>query len=235
MTIEIFQGDCRELGPRYVEADSVDLFFTDPPWGIGFAYNNGYPDDVDTYEALVRWLVPEAQRVLRPGGFAFVYQATKRLRESWQWFPADSRLFVSCKSFVQLKRLPVEYAADYIVFWQKDGGGFPLRGMPRDWHIAKTHKTGHGSRGIGFNVPTSPPRPLGAVIDILSQMVPPGGLVVDYFVGSGTTAVACKRLGLDFVGFELDPGTCEYARERVAREQEPLFAGVDYGQGVLMA
>ena len=42
-----------------------------------------------------------------------------------------------------------------------------------------------------------------------------GDLVVDPFVGSGTTAAVCKRLGRDFVGFEVDSKWVKVARERV--------------------
>ena len=37
----------------------------------------------------------------------------------------------------------------------------------------------------------------------------------DPFMGSGTTAVACKRLGLHYIGFEISEEFCEVARDRV--------------------
>ncbi len=46
---------------------------------------------------------------------------------------------------------------------------------------------------------------------------PLGGLVLDPFVGSGTTAVAAKRLGRRFIGFELNVNYVKMARERLAR------------------
>jgi DNA modification methylase len=45
---------------------------------------------------------------------------------------------------------------------------------------------------------------------------PPGGVVLDPFVGSGTTAVVCRRLGRHFLGFELIPEYVELARRRLA-------------------
>lgn len=216
----IYTGDARELA-RGIPDESVDLVFTDPPWGINFQYANQYEDDPESYPALVQWIVKESARVLKPGGFAFVYQATKRLRETWQWFPEHSRLFASCKNFVQIKGLPVEFATDFIVFWQKPGEG-KARGMVRDWNRANTANTSRGSRGLGFRVKTSPPRPLDAAFDIVSQMCRPGGIVVDFFAGSGTTAVACRISGLQYLAFELDPGTAVFARQRVANTQMPL-------------
>ena len=45
---------------------------------------------------------------------------------------------------------------------------------------------------------------------------PPGGLVLDPFLGSGTTAAASARLGRRFAGFEIHADYCRVARERVA-------------------
>ena len=45
------------------------------------------------------------------------------------------------------------------------------------------------------------------------------GMVVDPFLGLGSTAVACAKLGLDFIGIELDPN---YLEEAVARVREVL-------------
>jgi DNA modification methylase len=45
---------------------------------------------------------------------------------------------------------------------------------------------------------------------------PAGGVVLDPFMGSGTTAVVCRRLGRHFLGFELIPEYVELARRRLA-------------------
>ena len=50
---------------------------------------------------------------------------------------------------------------------------------------------------------------------ILINFVPKHMLVIDPFVGSGTTGVVCKRLGYNFIGIELDQETCEYASKRI--------------------
>lgn len=43
----------------------------------------------------------------------------------------------------------------------------------------------------------------------------PGGLVLDPFMGSGTTAVACLRTGRHFLGCEMHPGYFERAQKRI--------------------
>jgi len=49
---------------------------------------------------------------------------------------------------------------------------------------------------------------------------PPGGVVLDPFMGSGTTAVAAKRCGREFVGFELNPDYCALIEQRLAAQQQ---------------
>ena len=49
-----------------------------------------------------------------------------------------------------------------------------------------------------------------------------GDIVFDPFLGSGTTAVACKELGRNFIGFEISPEYCEIARKRVENTKRQL-------------
>jgi len=221
----IVTGDARELS-KAIPDESVDLIFTDPPWGVEYKYPSEFVDSWEGYKDFVEWLVGECQRILRPGAFAFVYQGTKRLQDTYSIFPSGSRLFADCKTFIQLKGLPVEFAVDYIVFWQKLGL-FALTGMCRDWHRANTSRTIHKSRDTklwltnGAKIP--PPRPLESCVYIINQMCLQGAIVMDFFVGSGTTAVACKVLGRNYLAFEIDPETAEIARQRVVQTQPPLF------------
>lgn len=47
----------------------------------------------------------------------------------------------------------------------------------------------------------------------------PGDVILDPFVGSGTTAVVCKKLGRNFVAFEINPKYCEEAEQRLAQTE----------------
>jgi len=58
-------------------------------------------------------------------------------------------------------------------------------------------------------------KPLGLVMKLIDCSSNEGDLVLDPFVGSGTTAVACKLLNRDFIGFDNDPKWVEIARRRV--------------------
>ena len=44
-----------------------------------------------------------------------------------------------------------------------------------------------------------------------------GALVVDPFMGSGTTAIACINTGRNFIGFEIDKHYCDIANERIRK------------------
>ena len=55
----------------------------------------------------------------------------------------------------------------------------------------------------------------------------PGDWVLDPFVGSGTTAVAAKELGRDYVGIDIDEEFCRIARERVVETQPRLLEDLE--------
>ena len=53
--------------------------------------------------------------------------------------------------------------------------------------------------------------------------------VLDPFIGSGTTAVACRQLGIHYIGFEIDPVFHATAEKRVS--EAPLMMGLDRFSG----
>jgi DNA modification methylase len=55
---------------------------------------------------------------------------------------------------------------------------------------------------------------------------PEGGIVLDPFMGSGTTAVVAKKLGRKYTGVEINPEYVKMAEGRIA-EIDPLFAGIN--------
>ena len=57
--------------------------------------------------------------------------------------------------------------------------------------------------------------PVKIVEEFLHLLTRPGDVVLDPFIGSGSTAVACKQLGRHFIGYDINPEYCEYAQNRV--------------------
>jgi DNA modification methylase len=71
---------------------------------------------------------------------------------------------------------------------------------PKDlWSVSRLHRE-HPERA---DHPTQ--KPLEIIERMLKASCPPDGVVLDLFMGSGTTAIAAKRCGRNFVGFELNP------------------------------
>lgn len=58
---------------------------------------------------------------------------------------------------------------------------------------------------------------------IIKVSTNPGDIVLDPFMGSGTTAAVAKKLGRKYVGFELEEEYIEIAKRRLAEEDEKLF------------
>ena len=56
---------------------------------------------------------------------------------------------------------------------------------------------------------------------------PTGGVVLDPFMGSGTTGVACAMEGRHFIGVELDAGYFDIARKRIESVQPALMEAAD--------
>ena len=66
-------------------------------------------------------------------------------------------------------------------------------------------------------------KPLDLFQWIVEKYSDPGHIILDPFLGSGTTAVAARMLGRKYVGIELSEKYCEMARRRVASAPTPLF------------
>lgn len=91
----------------------------------------------------------------------------------------------------------------------------------RFFYCAKADKD---DRGEGNTHPTVKP---GDLMRYLIRMVtPPGGTVLDPFMGSGSTLLAADREGFNAIGVELNPEYAEMARRRLYRDA-PLFAEVE--------
>lgn len=220
--ITIFHGDCREILPT-IEHGIADLILTDPPYGIDFDYGDGHDDDPVAYPSFIWSVIESAERLLKPGGAVVCFQSATNARKWVDWFPRDWRLIALPKTFVQMRPTLLQWATDYVLYWHVEGktaSGFRewQPGVSRDWFVSTL-----------TNIPRSHllkqhpcPRPIDLVSYLIGCLCPPGGLVVDPFGGSGTTARAAMDLGRRAVVIELEQRYCDLAVRRLAQQVLPI-------------
>ncbi len=63
--------------------------------------------------------------------------------------------------------------------------------------------------------------PVDLIVEFLNLLTRPDDLVLDPFMGSGSTAIACKLTGRNYIGYELNPEYCRFAEERLAMISGP--------------
>lgn len=101
---------------------------------------------------------------------------------------------------------------------------------PEEWRrYFYCPKASRSEREVGLKAPdgqranTHPTvKPIALMEWLVRLVTPPGGLVLDPFCGSGSTGVACARLGVRFLGLEMDPDYAALARMRVEHARRPL-------------
>jgi DNA modification methylase len=80
------------------------------------------------------------------------------------------------------------------------------KGRHAFWDVPKVNSSGH---------PTS--KPVALYEQFVSDFTDAGETILDPFMGSGTTGVACVKTGRKFIGIELDPAYCEIAKQRIEK------------------
>lgn len=110
----------------------------------------------------------------------------------------------------------------------------PLGKNPTDvWQIAKV--TSGRNRSSKERTPHPAQFPLGMIDRIIKAGSNEGDLILDPFIGSGTTAIAAINNNRKFIGFEISKDYCRLAVERIekhktAPKQEDLFSGINNGE-----
>lgn len=236
---ELMEGDAVEV-MRGLEPGSIDMIWTDPPYGHsnhdgdwnarlnkrrGIESKPIANDDAEGMRSVVDGMLTEAARVLRPdccccccccgGGGGprptFAWVADRMDREGLSFF--------------------------HSVIWDKKNPGLGWRYRRQHEMVMIAHREGgkllwaddaKAARNI-FEL--MPPRdrvhpnekPLAMVEHFLN--LHGGDTILDPFMGSGTTLVACAKLGRRGIGIELDPGYFDIAVRRVeeAYRQPDLF------------
>lgn len=217
--IQLYLGDCIEVLPHLSKVDAV---VTDPPYGIGFKYAS-HDDSPEGYGEWLWSVIEKCEQILSDGGPVFVFQAMLNVRHFSNWFPREFRIYAAAKNFVQMRPVAMQYSFDPVIVWWKGKPSFSAGTANKDFYIADTASVISNKSNIEKGHPC--PRPLDCMCHIVEQWAQ--GTILDPFMGSGTTGVACVNLGRKFIGIEKEPKYFEIAVKRIERalseERSSLF------------
>lgn len=244
MSVRLFQEDAL-AGVSRIADGSVDLMVADPPYGLGKDYGNDSDlRRGEEYVAWTRQWLEAYLPKLKPAGSLYIFLTWQHSPEVFSFLKTrmlmlneiiwdrrvpsmggSTRRYSSVHDTIGFFAMSRDYHFDldsvripYDAATKKARSRSIFVGKkwlevgynPKDvWSVSRLHRqdperTDH---------PTQ--KPLELVERMVLASAPAGGLVVDPFMGSGTTAVAAARHGRQFIGFELNPAYYAIAEGRV--------------------
>ena len=245
-------GDCLAVMSK-IEDDSVDVCFADPPFNLEKKYGS-YKDQKpdEQYLDWCRSWLRELVRIAKPSGSIFVHNIPKwltyfagilnEIAYFRHWIAWDAMSNPLGKTL-----LPAHYG---ILFYTKQANGFKfyeIRAPHRRCRVCGSHAKDYGGKKdqmhpfgalvsdvwtdihrIRHNVRRDE-HPCQLPIPILERMVlmstDPGDVILDPFLGTGTTAIAAKTLGRHFVGIDVDPEYAKIACEKIDNAAVTMYKG----------
>jgi DNA modification methylase len=196
----LYLGDCREVLPTLGKVDAV---VTDPPYGIGADKKNAHSSIRDN----MAWE-----------------------KTTWDESRPDADIFKTIASYPRAAIWGGNYFADLLpassgwLVWRKPQAetGFSLADVEMCWTSEPfAARTLTLPRRDGNLHPTQKP------VEVMQWTLGfiKGETILDPFMGSGTTGVACAKLGRKFIGIEIDEGYFDIACRRIeaAYKQPDLF------------
>lgn len=215
-----------------LQAESPALLFTDPPYGVDYRPDErphgprrrrfeAIANDALEPEAYREWLLTVLIALnLPPGAAAYVCHADTMGEQVRQAFREAGYHTAAC--IIWAKTAPVLGRGDYhwahepLLYGWRTGGRHSWYGDRRQttvWTIPTDHLAGGDERR--YVHPTQ--KPVALVERALLNSSRPGDVVLDPFLGSGSTLIGCERLGRRCYALELDPRYAQVAIERWER------------------
>ncbi len=225
----IYHGDCREVLPSLAEG-SIDLLLTDPPYASGARRDaekqargsmlrSMEDEDWFSHDAMTTWgfhwflrsVLLDLRPVMARGAHLY-------------WF-TDWRMTPTMYGMLEAHG----YRVNHCLVWAKTHFGMGSYWRNQHEHIvfaSHGQPTAMLNRGMG-SVLTAPgvspearvhptEKPGGLIRRLIGAV--PGDLVLDPFMGSGTTLRAAKDCGRRAIGIELEERFCEIAAKRLGQE-----------------
>lgn len=229
MRIELHNGDCLKLMPGIADA-SVDLVLCDLPYGT----TQNKWDSVIPFADLWR----EYERICRgaivltasqPFTAALLMSRADWFRHAWVWEKS------AATGHLNAKRMPMKLHEDVLVF-SKSRATYNPQGLVPFNKVTKRGGNGgnFGASGaenfqeftnyprsiLRFQTDSKPVHPTQKPVALMEYLVRtytnPGDTVLDNCMGSGTTGVACRNTGRNFIGIEMDAKYFAIAEQRIA-------------------
>lgn len=208
---KIYNMDCLE-GIKGIADKSIDCICTDPPYFLGMTHNGqkGTFIDLAICKPFFTELAKEFDRVLTDDG-AFYFFTDWR---GYAFYYPILASYLPVKNLIvwdKLSGVGDKYTYNYelIIYGQK--GNKSCKGS----NIWRVKSFANGAKKTNGDKVHPTQKPIELIERIITDGAPEGGTVLDCFAGSGTTAIACKNKGMDFIGFELDERYYDIAYKRL--------------------
>lgn len=242
---KILLGDCLKLF-KDIPDESIDITFADPPFNLGKKYNSN-KDHLALHEYL-EWCkswITEMVRVTKPTGSIFVHNIPKwltyfstylnELADFKHWItwdaptapmgktlqPSNYGILFYAKDAKLIKFYEIRYQhkrcrkCDYLL---KDYGGKKASLHPFGPLISDVWTDIHRVKHNKYRDVHPCQLPIHLMERVILMSTDEGDTVLDPFSGTGTTAIAAKRLGRKYIGFELDPLYKDVSENKLAQE-----------------
>ncbi len=208
----LYVGDALTFLPRFPDM-VFDAIITDPDYGVGVPYG-GQKRSASACDAILAGMLAEATRL------------TNHVVCFWAASPERMRIFIAIAER--------HWQIAHIGIWTKGQNSAPTgNGLARRWEpwfwLRKPKAKRNGEWRFSPDVIAASAikrkdsllvqpgqKPLELMERLVRFFTPVGGRVLDPFVGSGSTLVACQNLGRSWVGCEIDEPIAQSALERLA-------------------
>jgi DNA modification methylase len=208
MTVTLYHGDCLEV-MRTLPDGCVDAVVTDPPYGIGYAGSQSVGGTPGRKKAYWRtWATSWDEQRIAPETMLAVAQCAPKAVVWGGNFYAD--VLPPSKGWMIWDKTQRDLSfGDAELAWTNVLGSMRIFSLNR-CHVALD----------GKEHPTQ--KPVKLMEWCIEKISKPGDTILDPFMGSGTTGVACVKTGRNFIGIEIDKGYFDIAERRIAEAQMQL-------------
>ena len=239
--IEIITGDALyEL--TKIDTSSVDLVVADPPYNLGKDYGNNHDiKGFDEYLCFSRTWLTEAHRILKPTGTLYVFMGFRFISYLYDILDRELRMYFNSwivwhytQGIGKTKGFSPRHD-DILMFTKTKKAKFNLDNVrvPQKYYRERNNMRGanpgdvwefshvHYCNGNRQNHPTQ--KPEGLVERMVLASSDEGDLVVDPFLGSGTTLRVCQQIDRRAIGIEINPSYVAMTKDRLGT----TFTGFD--------